>query len=75
MVFPRDKPYVVIKVALGMQKYFNLDKEERNLWLTNEQRQVDRLTKFSNDPKKYQLPLFVGKPTGNESDDCQNDLR
>ena len=68
--FLRDKPCVIDKVALGMQKYFNLDKEGRNLWLTNEQRLVDRLTKLSNDPKKYQLPLFLSKPTGNKSDDC-----
>ena len=75
MSFLRDKPYVIDKVALGMQKYFNLDNEGRNLWLTNEQRLVDRLTKLSNDPKKYQLPLFLSKPTGNDSDDCRNDLR
>ena len=27
-----------------------------------------------NDPKKYKLPLFVGKPTGTESDDFQDNL-
>ena len=41
-----DKPYVIDKVALGMQKYFNLDKEERNLWSTNDQRQVENLLSF-----------------------------
>lgn len=67
--FLRGKPHIVNNVVLGMQKYHTLDKEERNLWLANNQRQVDKPTKLSNDPKKYYFPLFVGKRTDNDSKD------
>ena len=43
--------------------------------LVNEQRQADRLSKYSKNPRRYQLPVFVDQFTGNESDDFHEDLR
>ena len=61
-----EKPYIVNKVALAMHQYFNLEKEERNLWLGNKQSQINILITFRM-TKKGEFPIFVGKPMGNKS--------
>ena len=66
--FVADKPGVVKAVSLALQNYFHSIEPKRKLMLANDQRQADRLSKFTKDSRRYLLPVFVGELDGSDNE-------